>query len=161
MHVFPSTRRLLAAILAVVLVLVTSSPVHGQIRVEGGPVELVPGSAAAGQDPAPAVNDAARLRYRLGSFGTRKVIVSTTCPGQQFDLSVQARNVSRGTTQGAISLTDGMVSQDLIRDITLPNIFCLFLNCEGTATLQYRSVVRAEDGAGADDHILRYTILAQ
>jgi hypothetical protein len=136
--------------------------VQGQpVEVRGGPVQLEVQSAPAGADPAPAVDESSRIWYRLRTPRTLKITVSTSCPDQQFPLSVQARNVSRGTAQGAVALTDGMAPTDFIRDITLPNFFCLFFRCTAEADLRYRSDIQAEDGTGTDTHIVRYTVLAQ
>lgn len=131
------------------------------VEVRGGPVQLEVQSAPAGVDPAPAVDESSRLWYRLKTPRTLKITVSTSAPDQQFPLSVQARNVSRGTSQGAVSLMDGMPPTDLIRDITLPSLLCLVFRCTTEADLRYRSDIQAEDGTGTDTHIVRYTVLAQ
>jgi hypothetical protein len=140
----------------------TLAVAHGQpVEVRGGPVQLRVRSAPAGVDPPPAEDESTRLRYRLQSTQTLKITVSTSCPTQQFPLSVQARNVQRGTSQGTVSLNDGMPPTDLVRDITLPSFFCLFFRCTAEADLRYRSAIQAEDGVGSDTHIVQYTILAQ
>jgi hypothetical protein len=139
-----------------------SSGAQGQpLTIQGGPVQLVVASAPAGADLPPAEDESSRLSYRLRSPQAVKIAVATNCPGQRFSLSVQARNVTSGTAQGAIPLTHNMAPTDLVRDITLPSVLCFFFRCVGTADLRYRSVVRAEDGLGSDDHIVQYTILAQ
>jgi hypothetical protein len=144
------------------LALGTLHTAYGQpVEVRGGPVQLTARSAPAGVDPTPAEDTSSRLWYRLRSTQTLKVTVSTSCPAQQFPLSVQARNVERGTAQGAVPLRDGMAPTDLVRDITLPSFFCLFLRCTAEADLRYRSTIQAEDGTGTDTHIVQYTILAQ
>jgi hypothetical protein len=136
--------------------------IQGQpVEVRGGPVQLQVRSAPAGVDPAPAEDESSRLWYRLQTPGTLKITVSTSSPNQDFPLSVQARNVTRGTSQGAVALTDGMAATDLVRDITLPSFFCLFFRCTAEADLRYRSAIRAEDGTGTDTHVVRYTVLAQ
>lgn len=143
--------------------ILAASPAAGQsvVEVSGGAVQLPVPSAPAGEDPPPAQDESTRLRYRIRTFRTVKIAVSTSCPAQRFDLRVQARSQTQGTPQGAVALEDGAPARDLIRDLTIPNFFCLFVACFNEATLRYTSRVRASDGTGTDAHVVRYTVLAQ
>ena len=138
-------------------------PAAGQseVQISGGAVQLPVSSAPAGENPPPAQDESTRLRYRIRTFRTVKIAVSTSCPAQRFDLRVQARSQTQGTPQGAVALEDGAPARDLIRDLTTPNFFCFLFSCVDEATLRYTSRVRASDGTGTDAHVVRYTVLAQ
>jgi len=145
------------------LSILVAPPAAGQtlVGISGGPVQLTVSSAPAGEDPPPAQDESTRLRYQIRTGRTVKIAVSTSCPGQRFDLRVQARSQTQGTPQGAIPLEDGAPARDLIRDLTIPGFLCFFFSCVDEATLRYTSRVRASDGTGTDAHVVRYTVLAQ
>jgi hypothetical protein len=137
-------------------------PALGQsLQVLGGPVTLTIEGAAAGMDPPPAEDASTRLQYRLQSLRRFKITVSTSNPDQQFPLTVQARNVAWGTSQGRVPLKRGMAPTDLIRDLEAPSFLCIFLRCTAQSDLQYRSAVQAEDGTGTANHVVQYTIMRQ
>jgi len=150
-----------AAVVAAAIAMVRPAAGQAQVGISGGAVQLTVSSAPAGENPPAAQDESTRLRYRIRTSRPVKIAVSTSCPGQRFDLRVQARSQTDGTPQGTVALEDGAPARDLIRDLTIPNFFCLFFACVDEAALRYTSQVRASDGTGTDAHVVRYTVLAQ
>ena len=128
-----------------------------QIQVQGGDLLLSIADALPGEQPLPVFSTDARLRYRSGT-ATRKVGVSTICPGQRFSLSVLAIDLTVGIPAGEVPLTDGMLGRDFITDIAgrPPN---------GRCTLRYTASATFEQGSslelGDDIHTVTYTITDQ
>jgi len=175
-------RVLRIAVVGLLLAVPIGSSVLGQsIDIKGGPTQLDITTATPGQNPPPATDASTTLRISERRDGAFKITVSTTAPGQRYDLRVEATGLNSGVSQGEVSLVDGMASADLIRNVDLcdrpgggppgggppgggppgggppgggPP-------CREEATLRYRAFVAADDGAGSDSHTVQYTILAQ
>ena len=86
-----------------------------------------------------------------------KITVSTFCPGQRFDLSVQALRLKNGKGAGTIALVDGMNDMDLIVGIKGKKT--------GSATIMYQTQVSIEEGHSEDDfgdtHTVSFTMTNQ
>lgn len=132
----------------------------GSVQLTGGPVSFEIITALPGSQPLPATNTDAQIEWNDDELYTTKIVVSTTCPDQSFDLYVQALSPTRGTAQPEVQLVNGGLPADLIRDIP-SELLCPLFDCAGTATLRYRAEVAVEQGAGSDAHTVTYTILAQ
>lgn len=158
------------------------SPAIGQkIKIRGGTPRLAVRTATPGHNPPPATDASTTMRLRERREGAFKITVSTTAPGQRYELRVKAMDLNNGVSQGEVRLIDGMVPVDLIRRFDLcdkpgggprgrgpagggsqrggsprggPP-------CREEVTLRYRTFVTATDGSGTDSHTVRYTILAE
>lgn len=129
------------------------------IRVTGGNKTLFITTGSPGGEPISVTSSTNTLRYRRQVLPS-KITVSTSCPGQSFNLQVVAVSVTDGVAAPAVSLTDGMASMDFITGIpaTPPITF-------RTCTLQYTASATFSQGnsleQGNDVHTVTYTILAQ
>jgi hypothetical protein len=180
---FPLPRLMRAAVLSILVgtfLLALPHPCWGQggkqsLKIAGGPVQLELRTASPGQNPPPITNRSTTLKFTERRNSAFKITASTMAPNQRYELRVQAVDVTVGTSQGEINLSDGMAPVDLLRGICKngggpppgkgpppgagpppgrgPP-------CRGEATLQYRAIVEASDGAGTDTHTVRYTITA-
>jgi hypothetical protein len=112
-------------------------------------------TAVPGSEPTPVVSTSSQIRYRGTTF-IRKITVRTVCANQKFDLSVVAAGipVGSGTAASAVTLVNGMLATDFIRDIPLGL-------AQTTVTLQYTSAPHFSDGTGTDTHTVTYTQAAQ
>ncbi|GJQ20768.1 MAG: hypothetical protein HBSIN02_11230 [Bacteroidia bacterium] len=128
------------------------------ITIQGGNVTLSITTGLAGSEPLPVMNTATRLRYRRTLY-TQKITVQTSCPGQNFGLTVVASNVTAGTAAPQVTLSNGMPPVDFITNIP----FGFFSNA--TATLNYTATATFSQGnsaeLGDDLHTVTYTISAQ
>ncbi len=83
-----------------------------------------------------------------------KITVSTFSPGQQFDLFVEATNVSRANATGRIQLRDGMQETTLLTNVRKNNF--------GSARLVYTASASIENGSTeyglSDVHTVTYTV---
>jgi hypothetical protein len=104
------------------------------------------------------VNTSCTLTYSTNRNRIRKITVGTACPSQNFNLSVVATNVTGGTAQAEVNLTNGMASTDLIRDIpaSTNNATCR-LNYTASATFAQGN----STDFGNDVHTVTYTIVRQ
>ncbi|MEM1269548.1 MAG: hypothetical protein AAGI08_05810 [Bacteroidota bacterium] len=98
--------------------------------------------------------DLGTLTWRVGGWWPRKILVSTTVPGQSYGLTVEGRNAERGIPTGSVELVDGMLPRDFVRDIR-PG------NAQGRATLRYTATANITQMAGEDNHIVTYTLTYQ
>jgi hypothetical protein len=128
-----------------------------RITLGGGNQTLTINTGIAGGQLVDVVNTNCTLTYSAGNR-IRKITVRTTCPGQSFNLSVVATNVTRGTAQAAVTLTNGMASTDFIRDIprNTNNATCR-LNYTASATFAQGNSAEF----GNDTHTVLYTIVTQ
>ena len=161
-------------------------PATGQrtsVRIDGEPVQLQVTTAPAGENPPPATDASSTLQYSERRDGTFKIAVSTTAPGQRYELRVQAMNASNGISTGEVTLTDNMAPATLLYNIDLcdrpgggppgggppwggppgggPPGGGGPPQCRAEAPLRYRTFVEAGDEPGSDSHTVQYTILAQ
>lgn len=155
------TRLLISAILFFGVTLLTyPTDVHCQIlRVTGGNVELeLDPPPAAGLDPVPATDQRTRLRWIRIPLLPTKVVVSTVISGQAFQLFVSAASITGGTAAPEVELTEGMLPQDFIVNISR-------IRPVGQARLSYRAEAPAELGNSAthgdDVHTVIYTWTSQ
>lgn len=128
-----------------------------EITVNGGnPVLSITAGTIAG--PTPVVDISTSLSYRRQGVIT-KITVQTTCPGQRFNLKVLALNVTGGTAQPEVTLTNLMLATDFIRDIPATGIR------NRTCTLQYTASSTFAQGnsveLGNDTHTVTYTLVVQ
>ena len=127
----------------------------------GGVVALEVDAATAGSEPAAVSDGSTELHWVNGLGATAKLTVRSTCPGQQFGLTVQAQ-VGTGSATAAppVDLIDGMAATDLLLDISSDPAAR-----EGTATITYRASATVADGTSADHgddvHTVVYTLLDQ
>lgn len=131
----------------------------------GGLLTLPVTVATAGSEPTEVTNASTEIRWVNGMGVTAKLTVETICPGQRFGLSVEIQITSLGsgtvaTVQPAVTLLDGMVPTDLLRDIAASDPAR-----EGTGILTYRASATVADGTSAehgdDHHTITYTLLEQ
>jgi len=141
-----------------VLIGTTCAEAQTAIRVLGGSQTMTIATGLAGAEPLSVTNVSCRLRYSKQSK-ISKITVATSCPGQSFDLSVLAINVTRGVAAPEVSLVNGNPASDLITDIPRTG----FTNA--TCTLQFTGSATFEEGnsseEGNDVHTITYTIQAQ
>lgn len=142
------------------LLFLTSMPALAQppaVNVQGGNVTLSITTGLAGAEPLAVVNSATSLRYRRLGY-VQKVTVQTSCPGQNFNLTVIATSVTDGTPGPEIVLVQGMPAMNFITNIPTGGGFA-------TATLNYTASATFAQGnsaeLGNDTHTVTYTISAQ
>ena len=128
------------------------------LRINGGDQTMTVATGIAGAEPLSVTNVSCRLRYKKQSK-ISKITVETSCPGQSYDLSVLALNVTQGVAAPEVSLINGNPAMDLITDIPRSG----FTNA--TCTLQFTAEASFEQGnsleEGDDVHTVTYTIQAQ
>lgn len=142
------------------MLVLASRPAQSQpprLDVQGGNVTLSITTGLAGAEPLAVTNTATNLRYRRQSY-LQKVTVQTSCPGQNFNLSVIATNVTDGVPGSEVSLVQGMPALDFISNVSTGGGFA-------TATLNYTASATFAQGnsaeLGNDVHTVTYTISAQ
>lgn len=135
------------------------NPALSQITVNGGNLTMSVTSAAAGMEPTIVTNTTASLQFQKQNRIT-KITVSTTAPGQNFNLTVVATAVGGGTAAPAVSLVDGMLAMDFITGIPRRPPAGSF-----NATLLYTASATFAQGnsaeLGNDVHTVTYTLVAQ
>ncbi len=141
------------------MVLFVSAHSYSQpISVTGGNISLSITSGTAGGQLVNVVNTAVTLNYQKQS-ALAKIDVSTSCPGQKYNLSVLATSVTKGVAAPQVSLMNGSPAVDLITSITSTG------SKNGSATLQFTASATFSQGnsteLGDDVHTITYTILAQ
>ena len=128
-------------------------------RVRGGNQLLQITTALPAQQPTSVVNTVTSLRFRRQSR-ISKITVSTSCPGQRFTLRVRAVSAQAGTPAPTVTLSNGMLAADLIRDIP-----ALRISQNRTATLEYTASATFDQGnsteLGVDAHVVTFTHVAQ
>ncbi len=151
----PRTRRLLVvAVLAWIGTEGASAQGNNQIRITGGTVTLSVVAAVPGQEPTDVTNQNTRLSWGRPR-DIAKIVVYSSCPGQSFDLSIEAISLVNGTGTGPVSLFDGMAPMDLVVDMPA--------NQRGEATLRYLATATVDQGTstenGTDAHTLTFTLV--
>jgi hypothetical protein len=131
----------------------------GIILVGGGNQTLNITTGAPGSQPVSVVNITSTLQYwRQNKID--KITVGTSCPGQSFDLAVVATGVTRGVAAPQVTLTDGMLAVDFIRDIPKSGGWT-----SATISLQYTASATFAQGnsteEGNDVHTVTYTLQVQ
>jgi hypothetical protein len=128
------------------------------IRVNGGNQTMTISTGTAGGQPISVLNTTCTLAYKKQAK-ISKITVRTSCPGQSFNLSVLATNVTKGTAAPQVSLVNGNPAMDLITDIPRTG------TTNATCTLQFTASATFSQGnsteLGNDVHAITYTILAQ
>ncbi len=128
------------------------------IRVNGGAQTLTVTTASPGSEPLPVTNTTSSLRYTRQSK-ISKITVSTSCPGQNFNLTVVATNVTQGTAAPPVSLINGNPALDFVTNIPRSG----FTNA--TCTLFYTASATFSQGnsseLGNDTHTITYTLQVQ
>lgn len=124
------------------------------LSIQGGALNLVISTATPGTEPAPVLDSATTLRWGRPSV-IAKIAVSTSCPGQSFDLVIEAVSPTRGIATGPVPLLDLMAPTDLIVDLPTRN---------GTSTLRYTASASVSQGSsadvGIDTHTITFTLIA-
>jgi hypothetical protein len=146
------------AVSVFVIVLASETSEAQPIEVRGGNQTLNITSGFAGGEPVAVTNTNSSLRYRRQARRS-KITVRTACPGQNFNLSVEAQGVSRGVAAPAVQLIHGMLDTDFIVNIPATGF------TRTTITLRYMASATFAQGnsaeLGNDVHTVTYTILAQ
>ena len=150
--------RISALFILIVLCFAADESRGQSLSINGGNISMTITTGQAGLQPLPVTNVATSLRYRR-TLRTQKISVSTSCPGQRFNLSVLATSVSSGTAAPEVSLLNGMPSTDVI--VNIPLGFFSY----ATATLNYEASSTFAQGnsaeLGNDVHTVTYTLTAQ
>ncbi len=146
------------ALSVLVIVLASETSQAQPVDVRGGNQTLSITTGFAGGEPVAVTNTNSALRYRRQAQ-TSKITVRTSCPGQNFNLSVEAQGVTRGVAAPAVQLVNGMLDTDFI--VNIPNSGFR----QTTVTLLYTASATFAQGNSAefgnDVHTVTYTILAQ
>lgn len=136
----------------------TTSCFAQAIAVNGGNVSMSITTGTPGGGLVSVVNTATTLSYQKQS-ALAKITVSTSCPGQRFNLSVMALNVTKGVAASAVTLMNGSPAVDFITGIPTSG------SKNGSCTLQYTASSTFSQGnsteLGDDLHSITYTIQAQ
>ena len=121
------------------------------LSVSGGGIALVIDAqqAVAGRADMQVIDATSSLFWRVNGR-SKKVTAHTDQQAPQFTLEVAALNPTAGTAApgGALST----VPRDLLLDIG---------KTEGSTTIRYTGVARAEEGTGRDQHLITFTITQQ
>jgi hypothetical protein len=145
-------------IVAAGLALATTLSFSQAIAVNGGNVTMSITAGSAGGQLVSVVNTSTTLSYQKQA-ALAKVSVSTSCPGQKFNLSVVALNVTKGVAASTVTLLNGSPAVDFITNI--PSTGTKNASC----TLQYTASSTFSQGnsieLGDDVHTITYTIQAQ
>ncbi len=131
----------------------------------GRALDLSITDASPGENPTDVSDNSTELFWDASYGVTSKITISTVCPGQSFSLYADLVVTSWGsgtvaTEQSEVSLVDGMMDIDILRDIPpdLPGR-------TGTGTLTYRAAATVAQGNssehGDDHHTVTLTVVAQ
>ena len=129
---------------------VTASAIN-EASVVGGNVTVTINAATAGSNPT-AVTDSTTsdLNWTTNEASKKIAIKSSIAVGSQtFTLKATATNISGGTAESQVSLTDS--DQDFITAIS---------TTVGTCDLSYEGTATAAEGTGSDAHTITYTLTA-
>lgn len=129
-------------------VTVTVSAIN-EVAISGGNVALAIDS---GDTSGPAAASDATTADLLWSTNesNKKITVATNLAAIDFPLTVEATNVTGGTSGGPVTLST--TAQDLVTGISLT---------AGTADLSYAASATAAAGTGSNVHTVTYTITAE
>lgn len=149
--------RILTSI-AVILIVFTAG-LKAQIRLNGGNPVLSITTGFGGSQPIAVTNTSTRVRFRRQNF-ISKVTVSTRCPGQRFNLRVEAISPTDGVAAPPVTLRDSQPATDFITDIPKAPP-----TNNRTATLEYTASATFAQGnsaeLGNDVHRVTCTLTAQ
>jgi hypothetical protein len=128
------------------------------IRVNGGNQTMTISAGTAGGQPLSVLNTTCTLAYKKQSR-ISKITVSTSCPGQSFNLSVVATNVTKGNAAPQVALANGNPAMDLVTNIPATG------SANATCTLQFTASATFSQSnsteVGNDVHTITYTIQVQ
>lgn len=128
-------------------------------QVSGGNPLLTVSTAVMGSEPVAVTNTSTTLAYSREPGHTTKITVATVCTGQHFTLKVLATGMANGTAAPEVTLTNGMLATDFIRDILKNG------NKDNTAILRYTASATFAQGntaeLGNDVHAVSYTLVLQ
>ncbi|MFN7143886.1 MAG: hypothetical protein ACK4YP_08935 [Myxococcota bacterium] len=129
-------------------VTVTVSAIN-EVSVSGGNVAL---TIASGDTSGPSATSDATTADLLWSTNetNKKITVATSLATVDFPLTVEATNVSGGTSGGPVTLST--TAQNLVTGIS---------RTSGTADLAYAASATAAAGTGSNVHTVTYTITAE
>ena len=129
-------------------VTVTVSAIN-EVSISGGNVSLAINS---GSSSGPATASDATTADLLWSTNesNKKITVATSLATVDYPLTVEALNVTGGTSGGQVTLST--TAQDLVTGISLTS---------GTADLSYEASAAASAGVGSNAHTVTYTITAE
>ncbi|MCX6135161.1 MAG: hypothetical protein NTU47_15225 [Ignavibacteriales bacterium] len=153
----------LGALLLMVLfaagVLVTRTQAQNGTITMSGNVATTITTGAAGAQPVPDVDVSRTLKYwKKGAIA--KITVRTVCPTQSFTLKVLATGVTRGSAAGEVTLVDGALDVDFIKDIPSTGAWT-----NATITLQFTASATFAQGnsveLGNDSHTVTFTLQVQ
>ncbi len=129
------------------------------LAMQGGNITLTIATATPGSEPTPIVDAATKIRFKGDVSLPTKITVQTVCPGQKFNLTVEATAVGDGTAAPAVSLTNGMLATDIVTNIGVAS------KKNFTLTLQYTASATFAQGnsieLGDDAHTVTYSLVAQ
>lgn len=148
----------LAIVVSVLVVLPVLSADAQSLAMQGGNVTLTVTTGIPGGSLTPVVDAGSSIRYKEANVPT-KMTVQTVCPGQKFNLTVEAISVGDGTPAPVVTLTNGMLPTDLITNIGAGS------KKNFTTDLQYTASAAFSQGnsteLGDDIHTVTYTLVAQ
>jgi hypothetical protein len=147
-----------ALIMLMLLTIVILSASAQAIAINGGSLTLRIVSGTAEGIMLNVVNTTATLAYQKQN-SVAKITVRTVCPGQNFNLTVSAMNVTAGVSAPPVMLVNGNPAIDFIRDIPKTG------KKESTCLLQYTASSTFAQGNSTEDnddvHVITYTIQSQ
>ncbi|MBD3334864.1 MAG: hypothetical protein GF355_05060 [Candidatus Eisenbacteria bacterium] len=120
-----------------------------EVGITGGNITLTIDSATPGSDPDDATDATTCDLDWTTNESSQKITVATDLASPNFTLSVEAINVTGGTSAGAVTLST--TAQDFVTGISTTT---------GSCDLSYTASANASDGTGTDVHTVTYTITA-
>jgi len=115
-------------------------------------------TGTAGGQPVSVINTACTLTYRKQA-AISKITVSASCPGQDYNLSVLATNVTRGVAAPQVSLLNGNPATDFVTSIPRTGFTTATCKLQFTASAAFSDGNSAE--LGDDVYTITYTIQLQ
>ena len=141
------------------VLLFTTEGTGQSLTLGGGNQTLTINSGIPGGQLVDVVNATCTLSYVIPLLPLRnwKITVNSTCPGQNFDLSVVATNVTRGTAAPEVTLLSGNPAIDFITGIgpSFWQSYSCRLNYTASATFAQGNSTEV----GNDVHTVTYTLL--
>ena len=128
------------------------------ISITGGNQTMTITTGTAGGQPVSVLNTACTLTYRKQA-AISKITVSTSCPGQDYNLSILATNVTRGVAAPQVSLVNGNPATDFITSIPRTGFTSATCKLQFTASATFSDGNSAE--LGDDVYTITYTIQVQ
>jgi hypothetical protein len=145
----------IAFVPAICLLMAGQSP-GADVALVGGNVTLTIQTAIAGQQPAPAENEACALSWTtLPTDPTTKITIWTSLAAAHFVLRAQPNDVVHGMDADEVTLST--TPHDFVTDIP-PDVNSA---SPGQCTISYTASATAAEGSGTDNHNITFTITAQ